>query len=215
MDTGGTVDPRVASDYGRDLEFGASVEPLADPPDWAARIAKVADRSGLDLVGIQDHPYQRRFLDTWTLISTLVPVTERVRFFPDVANLPLRPPAMLAKAAASLDVLPGALTTALDWALRSPSPLRHKPVGIVGASPGGAGTARGQMVLRQILLHAPAYVVPEPQMLIPYAREKFDVETGDLTDDQTRERMRRFLDALVEWTQRLAAREPAQDRRPT
>ena len=95
------------SDYGRDLEFGVSVEPLADPPDWAARIARAADRTGLDLVGIQDHPYQRRFLDTWTLISTLVPVTERVRFFPDVANLPLRPPAMLAKAAASLDVLSG------------------------------------------------------------------------------------------------------------
>ena len=95
------------SDYGRKLEFGASVEPLADPPDWATRIARAADRTGLDLVGIQDHPYQRRFLDTWTLISTLVPVTERVRFFPDVANLPLRPPAMLAKSAASLDVLSG------------------------------------------------------------------------------------------------------------
>jgi alkanesulfonate monooxygenase SsuD/methylene tetrahydromethanopterin reductase-like flavin-dependent oxidoreductase (luciferase family) len=95
------------TDYGRDLEFGVSVEPLADPPDWAAHVAKAADRAGLDLVGIQDHPYQRRFLDTWTLISTLVPVTERVRFFPDVANLPLRPPAMLAKAAASLDVLSG------------------------------------------------------------------------------------------------------------
>src|SRR3990170_2189798 len=95
------------SDYGRELEFGASVEPLADPPYWAARVATTADRAGLDLVGIQDHPYQRRFLDTWTLISTLVPVTERVRFFPDVANLPLRPPSMLANAAASLDVLSG------------------------------------------------------------------------------------------------------------
>jgi alkanesulfonate monooxygenase SsuD/methylene tetrahydromethanopterin reductase-like flavin-dependent oxidoreductase (luciferase family) len=83
------------------------VEPLADPPDWAARVAVAADRAGLDLVGIQDHPYQRRFLDTWTLISTLVPVTERVRLFPDVSNLALRPPAMLAKAAASLDVLSG------------------------------------------------------------------------------------------------------------
>jgi alkanesulfonate monooxygenase SsuD/methylene tetrahydromethanopterin reductase-like flavin-dependent oxidoreductase (luciferase family) len=95
------------SDYGRELEFGASVEPLANPPDWAARIVRVADRAGLDLVGIQDHPYQRRFLDTWTLISTLVPITERIRFFPDVACLPLRPPATLAKAAASLDVLSG------------------------------------------------------------------------------------------------------------
>ena len=95
------------ADYGRELEFGVSVEPLADPPDWAARIAVAADRAGLDLVGIQDHPYQRRFLDTWTLLATLVPVTGRIRFFPDVANLPLRPPAMLAKAAASLDVLSG------------------------------------------------------------------------------------------------------------
>jgi alkanesulfonate monooxygenase SsuD/methylene tetrahydromethanopterin reductase-like flavin-dependent oxidoreductase (luciferase family) len=95
------------NDYGRELEFGASVEPLANPLDWAARVAKAADRGGLELVGIQDHPYQRRFLDTWTLISTLVPITKRVRFFPDVANLPLRPPSVLAKAAASLDVLSG------------------------------------------------------------------------------------------------------------
>jgi hypothetical protein len=70
------------------------------------------------------------------------------------------------------------------------------------------------MVLRQILLHTPAYVLPEPQMLIPYSREKFDVETGDLIDEQTRERIRRFLDALVEWTERLATRAPARDRRP-
>jgi alkanesulfonate monooxygenase SsuD/methylene tetrahydromethanopterin reductase-like flavin-dependent oxidoreductase (luciferase family) len=95
------------ADYGRELEFGASVEPLADPPGHAARVAVAADRAGLELFGIQDHPYQRRFLDTWTLLATLVPQTERIRFFPDVANLPLRPPAMLAKAAASLDVLSG------------------------------------------------------------------------------------------------------------
>ncbi len=95
------------TDYGRKLEFGASVAPLADPPDWALRVAVAADRAGLDLFGIQDHPYQRRFLDTWTLISTLVPITERIRFLPDVACLPLRPPAVLAKSAASLDVLSG------------------------------------------------------------------------------------------------------------
>src|SRR3712207_7226562 len=87
---------RTMGDYGRQLEFGASGEPLAALPDWTARIAQAADRAGLDLVGIQDHPYQRRFLGTWTLISTLVPVTERIRFFPHVASLPPRPPAMLA-----------------------------------------------------------------------------------------------------------------------
>ena len=98
--------------------------------------------------------------------------------------------------------IPGVLTNALDWALRSPSPVRHKPVGIVGASPSGTGTARGQMVLRQILLHAPAYMMPEPQMLIPYSRQRFD-ENGDLWDQETRERMARFLAALVGWTKRF------------
>jgi alkanesulfonate monooxygenase SsuD/methylene tetrahydromethanopterin reductase-like flavin-dependent oxidoreductase (luciferase family) len=92
-------------DYGRPLEFGFFPEPLADPPERVERLVRAAERSGLDLIGIQDHPYQRRFYDTWTLISYLAARTERVRFFPDVANLPLRPPAMLAKAAASLDVL--------------------------------------------------------------------------------------------------------------
>ena len=57
--------------------------------------------------------------------------------------------------------------------------------------------------MRQILLHAPAYVMPEPQMLIPFSRQKFDAETGDLVDEETRERLRRFLSALVEWTRRF------------
>jgi len=101
--------------------------------------------------------------------------------------------------------IPGLLTAALDWALRSrydPTPFRHKPVGIVGASPGGGGTARGQMVLSQILLHPPAYVMPEPQLLIPFSRQKF-VEDGNLVDEETRDRLRRFLSALAEWTQRF------------
>lgn len=98
--------------------------------------------------------------------------------------------------------IPGALATALDWCLRSPSPFRHKPVGIMGASPGGSGTARGQMVLRQILLHAPAHVMPEPQMMIPHSYERFDGE-GNLTDEQTRQRLERFVVALREWAERL------------
>jgi chromate reductase, NAD(P)H dehydrogenase (quinone) len=117
--------------------------------------------------------------------------------------------------------IPGVLTAALDWALRSrhdPTPFRHKPVGIVGASPGGGGTARGQLVLRQILLHPPAYVMPEPQMLIPFSRQKFDPQTGDLVDEETRERLRRFLSALAEWTGRFEEttkthRRQARDRR--
>jgi chromate reductase, NAD(P)H dehydrogenase (quinone) len=103
--------------------------------------------------------------------------------------------------------VPGVLTAALDWCLRSryePTPFRHKAVGMVGASPGGGGTARGQMVLRQILLHPPAYVMPEPQMLIPFSRQKFDEQTGELVDEETRDRLRRFLEALVEWSERVS-----------
>jgi len=94
-------------DRGRALEFGANADPLVADPGLAARVARTAETACLDLVGVQDHPYNRSFLETWTLLATLVPQTQRVRVFPDVANLPLRPPAMLAKAAATLDVLSG------------------------------------------------------------------------------------------------------------
>ncbi len=89
------------------LEFGISITPDWSKQDELLALARAADTTGLDLIGIQDHPYQWRFHDTWTLISFLAGVTSRVRFFPDVGNLPLRPPAILAKSAASLDVLTG------------------------------------------------------------------------------------------------------------
>jgi len=87
--------------------FGISVIPAA--ADHTAIVEQVlaADRVGLELVGIQDHPYQRRFLDTFALIADLLARTSRVRIFPNVASLPMRPPTMLAKAAVSLDVMSG------------------------------------------------------------------------------------------------------------
>jgi alkanesulfonate monooxygenase SsuD/methylene tetrahydromethanopterin reductase-like flavin-dependent oxidoreductase (luciferase family) len=89
------------------VELGAFVVPDAADPEALLDRVLAAERGGLDLVGIQDHPYQRRFLDTFSLLAFLAARTERVRLFPDVANLPLRHPAMLAKAAASIDVLSG------------------------------------------------------------------------------------------------------------
>jgi alkanesulfonate monooxygenase SsuD/methylene tetrahydromethanopterin reductase-like flavin-dependent oxidoreductase (luciferase family) len=88
-------------------EFGLFLIPEAASYRELLRQVDAAERGGLDLIGIQDHPYQRRFLDTFVLIADLLARTERLRFFPDVANLPLRPPALLAKAAASLDVMSG------------------------------------------------------------------------------------------------------------
>lgn len=87
--------------------FGISVTPTAaSHPEIVAQV-RAAERAGLELVGIQDHPYQRRYLDTFALIGDLLARTTRLRFFPDVASLPMRPPPMLAKAAASLDVMSG------------------------------------------------------------------------------------------------------------
>src|SRR3954451_10780860 len=87
------------------VEFGIFPVPNAAEPEELLGRVTAAEQAGLDLVGIQDHPYQRRFLDTWSLIPFLAARTSRIRFFPDVANLPLRQPAVMAKAAASIDLL--------------------------------------------------------------------------------------------------------------
>ncbi|TMC40554.1 MAG: LLM class flavin-dependent oxidoreductase [Chloroflexi bacterium] len=92
-------------DYGQPVRFGIFLTPEAT--DRPLQLAALADELGYDLIGVQDHPYQRRFFDTWTLLTAIAMRTERITVFPDVANLPLRPPAMLAKAAATLDILSG------------------------------------------------------------------------------------------------------------
>jgi alkanesulfonate monooxygenase SsuD/methylene tetrahydromethanopterin reductase-like flavin-dependent oxidoreductase (luciferase family) len=88
-------------------KLGVFVVPDASDPQLTVDQIVAADRAGLDLAGVQDHPYQRRFFDTWTLLSYVAARTERITLLPDVINVPLRQPAVLAKAAASLDVLSG------------------------------------------------------------------------------------------------------------
>ena len=97
----------MGADYGHELEFGTFVTPAAEAPEVVVRLAELAEEAGLDLVSYQDHPYQSRLLDTWTLLSYVAARTNRVRLAPNVVNLPLRPPAVLARAAASLDLLSG------------------------------------------------------------------------------------------------------------
>lgn len=91
----------------RPLQVGISIIPDTDSLARSRELVRVADEGGLALVGIQDHPYQHHFFDTWSLIPTLLAETKRITFLTDVANLPLRSPAVMAKAAASLDVLSG------------------------------------------------------------------------------------------------------------
>jgi alkanesulfonate monooxygenase SsuD/methylene tetrahydromethanopterin reductase-like flavin-dependent oxidoreductase (luciferase family) len=89
------------------VELGIFTVPDASDPQGPVRQIVAAEEVGLDLVGVQDHPYQRRFHDTWTLLSYAAAKTRRIKLVPDVINLPLRQPAVLAKAAASLDQLSG------------------------------------------------------------------------------------------------------------
>jgi alkanesulfonate monooxygenase SsuD/methylene tetrahydromethanopterin reductase-like flavin-dependent oxidoreductase (luciferase family) len=94
-------------DYGQPVRFGVFLTPDATQPSRTLELAALADELGFDAIGVQDHPYQRRFLDTWTLLTAVAMRTSRIQVFPDVANLPLRPPAILAKSAASLDLISG------------------------------------------------------------------------------------------------------------
>jgi alkanesulfonate monooxygenase SsuD/methylene tetrahydromethanopterin reductase-like flavin-dependent oxidoreductase (luciferase family) len=95
------------TDYGQDLLFGVFITPANRPPLHAVDMAIVADRAGLDLATFQDHPYQSGFHDTWTLLSYVAARTERIHVSGNVLNLPLRQPAVLARSAASLDLLSG------------------------------------------------------------------------------------------------------------
>ena len=93
------------ADYGHKLAFGTFITPRSDRPEEVVKLAQVTELAGLDLVTFQDHPYQPAFLDTWTLLTWVAAQTEKVRLAGNVLNLPLRPPAVLARAAASLDLL--------------------------------------------------------------------------------------------------------------
>jgi alkanesulfonate monooxygenase SsuD/methylene tetrahydromethanopterin reductase-like flavin-dependent oxidoreductase (luciferase family) len=92
-------------DYGSALQFGLSITPETARLESISELVQLADITGLDLVAIQDHAYNHMFLDTWTLIAFLAARTSQIHFMPDVADLPLRPPPMLAKAVATLDRL--------------------------------------------------------------------------------------------------------------
>jgi chromate reductase, NAD(P)H dehydrogenase (quinone) len=96
--------------------------------------------------------------------------------------------------------VPGVLKNAIDWASRPPrdAALNRKPLALVGASPGMTGSARGQSQLRQAFEFTNSYALPQPEMLVAHAHEKFD-QQGTLVDQATRDFLRRLLNALAEW----------------
>jgi chromate reductase, NAD(P)H dehydrogenase (quinone) len=100
--------------------------------------------------------------------------------------------------------VPGVLKNAVDWASRPPrrSVLAGKPAAVFGASPGATGTARAQTQLRASFVFTDTPTLPQPEVLVFRAHEKFDAD-GRLTDEPTRAFVGRLLVALADWTTRL------------
>jgi chromate reductase len=98
--------------------------------------------------------------------------------------------------------IPGGLKNALDWVSRPPatSPMRGKPIGLVGAATGMSGTIRAQTHLRQMLVYSDAPCMNQPEVLIPRAHERF-IE-GKLVDESTRQLLVRFGHAFVTFVRR-------------
>ena len=94
-------------DLDQELEFGLFPSPEAARIGDVLSLVALAEVEGLDLVSVQDHPYQERYADTWTLLSVIGARTSTIKVAPNVASLPLRPPVVLAKAAATLDLVTG------------------------------------------------------------------------------------------------------------
>lgn len=94
-------------DYGHELEFGTFITPANNPPQAAVARAQLSEQLGFDLVTFQDHPYQPGFLDTWTLLTWVAAQTSTIKLAGNVLNVPMRPAPVLARAAASLDLLSG------------------------------------------------------------------------------------------------------------
>jgi alkanesulfonate monooxygenase SsuD/methylene tetrahydromethanopterin reductase-like flavin-dependent oxidoreductase (luciferase family)/iron-sulfur cluster repair protein YtfE (RIC family) len=95
------------TDYHHELLFGSFLTPAARRPEQVVALTQLSEAAGLDFATFQDHPYQSSFLDTWTLLSYLAAATSRIRLSANVLNLPLRQPVVLARSAASLDLLSG------------------------------------------------------------------------------------------------------------
>jgi chromate reductase len=98
--------------------------------------------------------------------------------------------------------IPGGLKNALDWVSRPPasSPLRGKPVGLVGAASGMSGTIRAQTHMRQMLVYSDSPCMNQPEVLIPRAQDRF--VDGTLTDESTRQLLVRFGAAFAAFVRR-------------
>ncbi len=103
--------------------------------------------------------------------------------------------------------IPGVLKNALDWASRprESAVLSRKPVGLIGATPGGLGTAFAQLQIRQVLEAMQVHVLPFQKMLISQVHKKIDSEQKVLTDEQTKRYLQQYLHQFIHWIDHIPA----------
>jgi alkanesulfonate monooxygenase SsuD/methylene tetrahydromethanopterin reductase-like flavin-dependent oxidoreductase (luciferase family) len=91
--------------YGHGLALGTLLEPPAGRPQDVVSLAVLTEDLGLDVVSLSDHPYWPERLDTVALLATVAARTTRITVLSNLLNLPLRPPPVIARTAATLDIL--------------------------------------------------------------------------------------------------------------
>jgi alkanesulfonate monooxygenase SsuD/methylene tetrahydromethanopterin reductase-like flavin-dependent oxidoreductase (luciferase family) len=88
--------------------YGVGVPAMAAPGDDPARFAQEAERLGYDFVSAADHPCGgNSSYETTTMLTWIAASTSQIKVASRVLAVPFRRPAMVAKLAASLDLLSG------------------------------------------------------------------------------------------------------------
>jgi chromate reductase len=100
--------------------------------------------------------------------------------------------------------VPGVLKNAIDWASRpaGKSVLNRKPAAIMGCSPGLGGTIRAQHAIRQSFVFTDTPAMLQPEIKIPSAAPLFDA-SGKLTDENSRQYIKKFLESFATWIARF------------
>ena len=98
----------------------------------------------------------------------------------------------------------GVLKNAIDWASRphGDNAFEGKPVAIMSASIGHLGGARAQYHLRQSFVYLGMYPLNRPEVMMPFAKDNVDAD-GNVTNEQTKQLIRKLLESLVQWTRKL------------
>lgn len=102
--------------------------------------------------------------------------------------------------------VPGVTKTVIEWASRPPetSVLEGKPVAVMGGAPGGFGSVRAQLAVRQMSPESGMLMLQDPEIRVSRIHTKFD-ERGQLVDEELRRDLAEFLQAMAAWTRRLQA----------